>query len=262
MSDKNSNPVSRLEEPVNQAESFSYSHNDDHDDPALHRGAHVMRLDQIVKKYPSYSDFLDSQINESDMFYLEDRGIARTIKELGFHGNSEKITREQFANKKGELAVIKKIENFKSGAKYLHTDRDVFLLELARREDANLNGRLVTIIYLRDRNSKGQEVSSYIDFAQRLREDDFANIFAGRERLVPKTTDISHYNWDTNVTHSNNTPNFDVIYRGARGIQLKCKRDRRIVDLDSTRKILDTNLEDTTRTLLRSRNYAQVRCRQ
>lgn len=64
------------------------------------RAAATVRLDQIARKYATYEDFLDSQVNEMDMFYLEDRGIARTIKELGFHGNSEKITRTQFSNGK------------------------------------------------------------------------------------------------------------------------------------------------------------------
>ncbi|XP_055334733.1 uncharacterized protein LOC129585869 [Paramacrobiotus metropolitanus] len=227
-------------------------------DPDEKRGVNMMRIEHIVKKFPNYEDFLNSQINETDMYYLEDRGIARTIKELGFHNNAEKVTREQFASKKTEQAMVKKIEEHKSGAKYLHTDRDVFLLELARREEANLNGRLVTIIYLRDRNAKGQEISSYIDYAQRLREEDFAEIFAGRERLVAKATDISHFNWDTNVTHSNNTRNFDVIYQGPEGLQLKCRKDRRIIHVNPSRKIKNPNLEDTSRTVLRSRNHAQV----
>ncbi|GAU87908.1 hypothetical protein RvY_00694 [Ramazzottius varieornatus] len=222
------------------------------------RAAATVRLDQIARKYATYEDFLDSQVNEMDMFYLEDRGIARTIKELGFHGNSEKITRTQFSERKADLTVIRKIEEFKSGAKYLYTDRDAFLLELARREDANLSGRLLTVIYVRDRNPKGQEISSYVDYAQRLRDDDFASIFAGRDRLVPKVTDLSHYNWDTNVSHSTNSPNFDVIFHGRGGIKLKCKKDRRLVHLDPNRKITDTNVEDTSRTLVRSRSYAQV----
>ena len=222
------------------------------------RAAATVRLDQISRKYATYEDFLDSQVNEMDMFYLEDRGIARTIKELGFHGNSEKITRAQFAERKADLAVTKKIEEFKSGAKYLYTDRDVFLLELARREDANLSGRLLTVIYVRDRNAKRQEISSYVDYAQRLRDDDLASIFAGRDRLVPKVTDLSHYNWDTNVSRSTNSQNFDVIFHGRGGIKLKCKKDRRVVHLDPNRKVVDTNVEDTSRTLIRSRSYAQV----
>ena len=107
------------------------------------RAAAVVRLDQIARNFETYEDFLDSQVTEMDMFYIEDRSIARTIKELGFHGNAEKITREQFNEKK---SVIKKSEEFKLGAKYLYTDRDVFLLELARREDANLSVRQILLL--------------------------------------------------------------------------------------------------------------------
>ena len=116
----------------------------------------------------------------------------------------------------------------------------------------------MTVVYIRDRNAKGQEISSYIDYALRLHEDDFASIFAGRQRLSSKITDLSHFNWDTNVTHSNNSPNFDVIFHGQGGIRLKCKKDRRVIHLDPNRQITDTNIEDSTRTLVRSGNYAQV----
>jgi Domain of unknown function (DUF4464) len=235
------------------------------DDDAKGRGDHEdrsaaagVRLNQIARKFANYEDFLDSRVTETDMFYLEDRSIARTVKELSFHGNSEEITREQFDEKKSELAGVKKTEELKSGLKYLYTDRDVFLLELARREDANFSGRLVTVLYIRDRNAKGQEVSSYIDYAQRLREDNFENFFAGRQRLTSKTSDLSYFNWDTKVTHSNNSPNFDVVFHGHEGLRLKCRKDHRIIHLNPNRQVADTNIEDTTRTLIRSRNYAQV----
>jgi hypothetical protein len=42
---------------------------------------------------------------------------------------------------------------------------------LAQREEAVRNGKLTTIIFIRDRNSKKQEISGYIDFAQRLKTD-------------------------------------------------------------------------------------------
>lgn len=38
---------------------------------------------------------------------------------------------------------------------------------LAEREENVRNGRLTTIIYIRDRNGRGQEISGYIDYAHR-----------------------------------------------------------------------------------------------
>ena len=39
------------------------------------------------------------------------------------------------------------------------------------------SGKLTTIIYIRTTNKKGQEVSGYLDYAQRLRADNFEKYF-------------------------------------------------------------------------------------
>lgn len=44
-----------------------------------------------------------------------------------------------------------------------------FLAALAEREEMVRNGKLTTIIFIRDFNAKGQEVSGYIDYAHRLK---------------------------------------------------------------------------------------------
>ena len=41
------------------------------------------------------------------------------------------------------------------------------LKALAEREENVRNGRLTTIIFIRDRNARGQEISGYIDYAHR-----------------------------------------------------------------------------------------------
>lgn len=51
---------------------------------------------------------------------------------------------------------------------------------LAEREELVRSGKLTTIIFLRDFNSKGQEVSGYIDLAHRMRTEDFVPIFEQR----------------------------------------------------------------------------------
>jgi hypothetical protein len=92
-------------------------------------------------------------------------------------------------------------------------------------------GKLTTIIFLRDYNTKGQEVSGYIDLAHRMRTEgiylsiylsnslcnslsmylslylylsnylsiDFVPIFDRRKKLLPKPSDLSYYNWETQV---------------------------------------------------------------
>lgn len=54
---------------------------------------------------------------------------------------------------------------------------------LAEREELVRSGKLTTIIFIRDFNSKGQEVSGYIDLAHRMRTEDFIPIFEQRYEL-------------------------------------------------------------------------------
>lgn len=53
-----------------------------------------------------------------------------------------------------------------------------------------------SIIFIRDRNARGQEVSAYIDFAHRLKVDEFEVYFSGKKKLFPRRSDlrsISHF---------------------------------------------------------------------
>jgi hypothetical protein len=67
-----------------------------------------------------------------------------------------------------------------------------------------------SIIFIRDRNAKGQEISGYIDYAHRLKIEDCNPYFEGKKKFLPKNTDLSFYNWDTASTMSTSTPNFQV----------------------------------------------------
>ena len=40
--------------------------------------------------------------------------------------------------------------------------------------------------------------------------EDFSPYFSGRKKLLPRPTDLSFYNWDTNHSSSNSTPNYQV----------------------------------------------------
>lgn len=114
------------------------------------------------------------------------------------------------------------------------------------------NGKLATIIFIRDRNARGHEVcvcacmhgagagscavaaattspspsaslphhcpgvhsfpaqvSGYIDYAHRLKSDG-GMVFEGTKRLMPRPSDLSFYNWETHLSTSNPTPNFQV----------------------------------------------------
>jgi hypothetical protein len=57
---------------------------------------------------------------------------------------------------------------------------------------------------------KNTEVSGYIDLAHRLKTEDFRPYFEGKKKILPKTTDLSYYNWKTGTCVSNDSPNFKV----------------------------------------------------
>lgn len=54
------------------------------------------------------------------------------------------------------------------------------------------------------------EISGYIDYAHRLKTEDFRLYFDGKKKLLPKTTDLSYFNWRTNACYANDSPNFKV----------------------------------------------------
>ena len=78
----------------------------------------------------------------------------------------------------------------------------------------------------------GQEISGYIDYAHRLRQEDFTPYFKGERKLYPRQSDLSYYNWATQTSTSNSTPNFQVKADNAAGLLFKNKRDRKIINVD------------------------------
>lgn len=47
-----------------------------------------------------------------------------------------------------------------------------------------------SIIFIRDKNPRHQEISGYIDYAHRLKTEDFEPYFSGKKRLLPKPSDL------------------------------------------------------------------------
>jgi len=194
-------------------------------------------VDSIVSEFATYEDYLDRQVGPVDLYYLEDVELARQLVELGYRGNGEILKREEFdARKKAvEEARLSKARN--KPKKLASEGKDVegkpLLMALAAREEAVRSGRLTTVVFIRDFNAKGQEVSGYIDYAHRLKcEPAFEAVFEGTKRLLPKPSDLSYYNWETQTSTSNPTPNFQVIADNEAGLLFKNKRDRKIINVD------------------------------
>ncbi|XP_063050673.1 cilia- and flagella-associated protein 299 [Engraulis encrasicolus] len=213
-------------------------------------------LDSIVTEFHSYEDFLDSQITSLDLYYLEDEELARQLVELGYRGSGEVLKREEFESRKAaaEASRLNKRSQLRTLASAGKELKDNFLKALAEREEANHSARMTSIIFIRDRNAQGQEISGYIDYSHRLKLEDFEPYFSGKKRLLPRSTDLSFYNWETQVSTSNDSANYEVIAENSTGLLFKNKRDRKILNVDPKASPGD----NSSRIPLQSDLYTQV----
>jgi len=214
--------------------------------------------DSIVQDYDTYEDYLDSQITPTDIYYLEDEDLARQLVELGYRGSGETLKRDEFLARK-KAAEQARLNKLRATPKALASaSKDVtgfpFLASLAEREEMVRNGKLTTIIFIRDKNAKGQEVSGYIDYAHRLKTEAFEPYFERKKKLMPTMSDLSFYNWETQTSTSNATPNFQVIADNEAGLLFKNKRDRKVINVDPKARPGD----NSRRIELHTHEYTQV----
>ncbi|CAF0861267.1 unnamed protein product [Rotaria sordida] len=213
-------------------------------------------MTDFVTEFTTYEAFLDSQISEIDQNYLQDSDIAREFVELGYRGIGHAISRKDFQERKNRAEFI--LQSRRQGPIRIISDSltiiEPFAKELALREEANRTTRLLTIIFIRNRNNIGHEISAYIDYAYRLKFEDFTQFFIGQNKLIPLTTDLSFYNWDTHMCTSNDTNNFHLL-SDVNGIQFRCEHDRKIVYVDPESKHYG---DGTTRTSINAIGYLQI----
>lgn len=192
-------------------------------------------IDTIITQYETYQDYEDSQINDVDMFYLEDEELARQLVELGYRGSGEVLKREEFQARK-RAAENLRLSKRSQPSTLASAGKDIsdspFLEAIAAREDANRKGKMNTIIFIRDRNGKGQEISGYIDLAHRIKNEDMEPYFLKKKRFLPRPSDLSFYNWETQTSTSNHTSNFQVVADNETGLLFKSKQDRKITNVD------------------------------
>lgn len=220
------------------------------------RNEDISNLD-VVERFETYEDYLDSQLTANDMGYLEDEEMARQLVELGYRGLGDTLRREDFESRK-KILMERTSQKHLIPKQLASLDKDFsdfpFLQALADREELIRTGKLTTIIFVRDFNSKGQEISGYIDLAHRMRVEDFVPIFEQKKRLLPRAADLSFYNWETQLSTSNSTPHYQVIADSAQGLLFKNKRDRKVVNVNP-----ETDPGDnTTRIEIQTNEYTQV----
>lgn len=158
------------------------------------------------------------------------------------------MTREEFYNRQRVARGVGKITYGESveTSQLISTGKDVsdhLLAALAEREGPNKSGKVMTIAYIRTTNSKGHEISGYIDLAQRFNSNSLdgmniivsqitKGVFTKTKRFLPRSTDLSFYNWVSLTASANHSPNFTVLTDSEEGILFKSKRDRNVISVN------------------------------
>ena len=93
-----------------------------------------------------------------------------------------------------------------------------------------------------------------MDVRHRAQTENLEPVFDRKKRLMPKSSDLSFYNWETQTSTSNPTANFQVIADNEAGLLFKNKRDRKIINVDPQSRPGD----NSTRTEVQTHEYQQV----
>mmetsp|Transcript_28264 Transcript_28264/g.33506 ORF Transcript_28264/g.33506 Transcript_28264/m.33506 type:complete len:145 (+) Transcript_28264:44-478(+) len=120
-------------------------------------------------QYITFEDYLDAQVSETDMYYLEDEDLARQLVELGYRGSGDTLTREEFEAQR-KMLKERNVQKTLVKREPASNDKDLshspFFMEIAKREELILTGKLSTILFLRCLNAKGQEVNRIVAFIE------------------------------------------------------------------------------------------------
>ena len=167
--------------------------------------------------------------------YLEDEELARDVKELYAVNKGEIRSKADFDRKKKELEEMNREEDTKERPLFslnMNYRKGSFLDQLQERESEVRNGRKSTIIFIRYKDKKGKETSAYIDYRERLKNDEMDGIFKEGKPLLPKPTDLSYYNWTLQKVMSNDSTFFRVDAGPKERLSFKNNTDRKIINVD------------------------------
>ncbi|KAG8222259.1 hypothetical protein J437_LFUL001457 [Ladona fulva] len=194
-------------------------------------------------RYSTYDEYLESLVTDEDVCYLQNYDAAKMIAELGYRFTGDTITEAEFYKKRAQLwedLHPSRMPTNPVSEKYFKSERptrdkrserkgmleeeekplslgsvwlksDPLLRALAERERENLVGILATIIFIRDIKKSGNEVSGYIDYADRLFSESWEVYFSGRKKLVPRKSDLAYYDWKHNIATWKSSRNFRVL---------------------------------------------------
>ena len=188
-----------------------------------------------ISKIETYAQFLDRFVTEEDRMYLEDEELCRDVKELYAVNKGEIRCKADFDRKKREIEEMNREEDTKERPLFslnINYRKGSFLDQLQERESEVRNGRKSTIIFIRYKDKKGKETSAYIDYRERLKNDEMEGIFKEGKTLLPKPTDLSYYNWTLQKVMSNDSTFFRVDAGPKERLSFKNNTDRKIINVD------------------------------
>jgi len=122
----------------------------------------------------TYEDYLDSHISEKDIFYLENRVVARQLVELAcLKGEKDIISREAFERHK--IAASNLVNGAEDEEETSLSCRskavDCPLVRALRERESQIKeGSMTPIVFIRASSTEGHEISGYIDIADRLKK--------------------------------------------------------------------------------------------
>ena len=188
-----------------------------------------------ISKIGTYAEFLDRFVTDEDRMYLEDEELARDVKELYAVNKGEIRNKADFDRKKREIEEMNREEDTKERPLFslnMNYRKGSFLDQLKDRESEVRNGRKSTIIFIRYKDKKGKETSAYIDYRERLKNDEMEGVFKEGHPLLPKISDLSYYNWTTQKVNSTDSTFFRVDAGHKERLSFKNNTDRKIINVD------------------------------
>ena len=188
-----------------------------------------------ITKIKTYADYLDRFVTKEDLMYLEDEELARDVKELYAVNKGEIRSKADFDRKKREIELLNREDDSKERPLFslnMNYKKGSFLDQLQERESEVRNGRKSTIIFIRYKDKKGKETSAYIDYRERLKNDEMDGVFKEGKPLLPKPTDLSYYNWTLQKVMSNDSTFFRVDAGPKERLSFKNNTDRKIINVD------------------------------
>lgn len=195
-----------------------------------------MEDNEDISDIKTYTDYLNKYVTKEDLMYLEDEELARKIKELYNTQKGEIRNEADFNRKKKEIFDEKNIEeNEKEQLQFsqdMHYAKGSFLELLQERENDVRNGIKFTIIFIRYKDKKGRETSAYIDYRERLKENEMEAVFKEGVPLMPKSTDLSYYNWNIQRINSLDSTFFRVDAGPKERLCFKNNTDRKVINVD------------------------------